>query len=130
MRSRIFKVSLNFKGLLNRMAYSPPDPVLASIQRQGRLKLEFYWVGYPGDRGAKVIKTDEHGVRWTLDVESNHWVTQRVAAGLLGVSVMTINNWVRQGKLGKLMKRRGVSVISMRVLERIAEARGIFINAR
>jgi hypothetical protein len=110
------------------MAYPPHNEVLASVQREGRQLVEFYWVGSPGDRGAKVIKTDEHGMRWTLDIGSNHWVTQRVAAGLLKVSVMTINKWVREGKLGQSMKRRGVSVISMKMLERVAAARGILLH--
>jgi hypothetical protein len=110
------------------MAYPQSDPVLASVQKEGRQTLEFYWVGYPGARGAKVIKTDEHGMRWTLDIESTHWVTQRVAAGLLRVSVMTINNWVRAGRFGKPVKRRGVSVVPMRLLEQVAEERGILLG--
>ncbi|MGH7483971.1 MAG: hypothetical protein ACREMY_00020 [bacterium] len=76
-----------------------------------------------------MVKVDEHGMRWTLEINSTHWVTQKIAAGLLGVSVMTINKWVNDGKLGpKKMKRRGVSVISMRVLEQVAEARSIFLR--
>jgi predicted site-specific integrase-resolvase len=75
-----------------------------------------------------VVKTNEFGMRWTLDIGNTHWVTQRVAAGLLGVSVMTVNKWVRERKLGKTMLRNGVSVISMRVLERIAESRGVFLR--
>lgn len=75
-----------------------------------------------------MVKVDEHGMRWTLDIESNHWVTQRIASGLLGVTVVTINRWVREGLFRKTMLRRGVSVISMREVERIAESRGVFLR--
>ena len=111
------------------MAY-PEHEILATSAKEGRGKIEFWWVGPPGERGAKVVKTDEFGMRWTLDVGNTHWVTQRVAAGLLGVSVMTINKWVRERKLGKTMLRNGVSVISMRVLEKIAEGRGVFLRSQ
>ncbi len=105
------------------MSYARPD-ILASVQRDGLARVEFYWVGEPGERGAKVVKTDEHGMRWTLDVDSTHWVTQRVAAGLLNVSIMAVNRWEREGRFGKRLKRNGVSVISMKAVERLAEARG------
>lgn len=108
--------------------YGPPDDLLASIQTEWGRNVEFWWVGVPGERGAKVIKTDEHGMRWTLDVESTHWVTQKIAAGLLNVSVMTVNKWVRDRKLGRAMLRRGVSVISMKDVERLAESRGLFLR--
>jgi hypothetical protein len=110
------------------MAYPNSAPILASIRKEWGRKVEFWWVGFEGKRGAKVVKVDEHGMRWTLDVESTHWVTQSVAAGLLNVSLMTINKWVREGRLGKRMQRRGVSVISMRELENVAEQRGIFFQ--
>ena len=77
-----------------------------------------------------MVRTDEFGMRWTLDVGSTHWVTQKVAAGLLGVSVMTINKWVRDRRLGNTKLRNGVSVISMRVLEKVAESRGVFLGAQ
>src|SRR5712692_6118229 len=109
------------------MSY-PSDNVLASTLREGGEQVDFWWVGFPGEGGAKVFKTDPHGMRWTLEVGSNHLVTQKVAAGLLRVSVMTINKWVREHKLGKQMWRNGVSVIPMRVLEHVAEQRGIFLR--
>ena len=106
--------------------YGPPDEVLASEQNIDGSKCQFWWVDdAEGGRGAKVIKTDQHGMRWTLDVGSTHVVTQRIAAGLLRVTVMTVNKWVRDGVFGTPLKRRGVSVIPMKAVERIAEARGI-----
>ncbi|MDX2061297.1 MAG: hypothetical protein SFV24_26020 [Gemmatimonadales bacterium] len=109
--------------------YSSKEPLRASVQREWANTIEFYWIDDPGGgRGAQVVKTDEHGMRWTLDVGATHFVTQRIAAGLLNVTVMTVNNWVREGRFGQTMKRRGVSVIPMTAVERVAEARGIFIN--
>lgn len=109
------------------MAYAPPEPVLASSAIEDGGQVEFWWVGPTGQRGAQVIKTDPQGMRWTLDIESTHLVTQRVAAGLLNVSLMTVNNWVRAGTFGPKQSRNGVSVVPMRRVEEIAEARGVFL---
>jgi hypothetical protein len=109
------------------MAYAPPEPVLASRAYEDGDEVEFWWVGRAKTRGARVIKTDPQGMRWTLDIESNHLVTQRVAAGLLDVSLMTVNNWVRAGTFGPKQSRNGVSVVPMRRVEELAEERGIFI---
>lgn len=109
---------------------------------------EYWWIGEPGRREGRVIKTDRFGQSWELKVKSTHWVTFRVAAGLLEVTVPTIHSWVREGKIattkkrfrpaprlisaGRLdlsnFKRAGVSVIPMKEVERLAEARGIFIR--
>lgn len=107
---------------------------------------EFCWRGEAGEEGAVVFKTDRFGQRWTLDIEKTHWITQRVAAGLLGVSVMAVNNWIRQGKIKGAKKRavktdisregsriiippstRSVSVIPFKEIRRIAESRGDFL---
>ena len=107
---------------------------------------EYWWHGEPGERGASVIKTDRFGQAWVLDVESTHWVTYRVAAGLLDVTVPTIHAWVRQGVITETKKRYqtnfkltgeggidlkhpkriGVSVIPLKEIERIAKERGFF----
>jgi hypothetical protein len=112
------------------MSYPQSEDILASTVKEWGHTVEFWWVGFPGERGAKVVKVDEHGMRWTLDIQSTHWVTQKIAAGLLGVSVMTVNKWVREGAFRKPMLRRGVSVISMRELEKVAEARGVFLRRK
>jgi hypothetical protein len=104
------------------------EPVLASIVRTDGGNEEYWWNGEPGRRGGVVFKTDRFGQRWTLDIRSTHWVTQRVAAGLLEVSVMTISNWIREGKITDTKKRNGVAVISLKEVERIAEARGMFVR--
>lgn len=91
-----------------------------------------------------MFKTDRFGQRWALDLESTHWVTQRVAAGLLDVSVMTVHNWIRDGKIRETKQRKvlgdltrkgtklsfpgkgTVSVIPLREIERLAEERQMF----
>lgn len=103
-------------------------PVLASIVLTDGGDEEYWWTGEPGSRGAVVFKTDRFGQRWTLDIRATHWVTQRVAAGLLEVSAMTISNWIREGKITETKKRKGVVVIALREVERIAEARGMFVR--
>lgn len=108
------------------MAYSDPvQRIRSSVHADGGGTVEFWWMGFPGTWGAQVVKTDEHGMRWTLDATSTHWVTQRIAAGLLNVSVMTINRWVKDGVFGKPVYRNGVSVVSMREVQRIAHERGL-----
>jgi len=116
------------------------EPVLASSNGEE----DFWWHGEPGQRGAVVFKTDRFGQRWALDVERTHWVTQRVAAGLLNVTVMTVGTWIRQGKIKGAKRRKvvgdlvfkgtkvsfkkepSVSVIPLKEIERLAEERGIF----
>ena len=107
------------------MAFAPPDDVLASEMNDGDQNHQFWWLGYPGARGARVITTDEFGARWTLDVNTAHLVTQKVAAGLLNVSLMTVNKWVRDGVFGGQQWRNGVSVIPLQAIEALAVARGI-----
>jgi hypothetical protein len=108
------------------MPYPPVPEFLASTATEDDEHIEFYWVGdETGTRGAKVITVDQHGMRWTLDANSTHLVTQRVAAGLLNVSLMTVNKWVREGRLGERQYRNGVSVIPMEIIEQVAIQRGV-----
>lgn len=126
---------------------SGPSAILASVLVTEGGDEEYWWIGTPGERGAVVFKTDRFGQRWTLDLDATHWVTQRVAAGLLGVSVMTVNNWIREGRITDSKRRKvdgstgrgesrtttprrggSVSVIPLKTVERIAEERGMFIH--
>lgn len=86
----------------------------------------FLWTGSPGARGARVVKTDGQGVRSIVELATTHLATENVAAGLLGVSVVTVNKWVREGRFGPRQWRNGVSVIPMPAVEALAEQRGIF----
>ena len=108
------------------MSYVQPTSILASVQRIAGDHGEFYWVGFPGGEwGAKVIRVDPHGLRWTLDVEATNWVTHRVAAGLLGVTPMTIYRWAQQGVFGRQMQRNGVAVVPLKRVAELAAGRQI-----
>lgn len=98
---------------------------LASAADEDGGRIEFYWTGDPGARSAVVITTDSQGIRWTLEAGPHHLVTQRVAAGLLAVSLVTVNKWVREGRLGPPDFRNGVSVIPMAIIEQVAVQRGV-----
>jgi hypothetical protein len=102
--------------------------VIVASQREERdVLVTFCWVYNPDLRttGARVVRQDKYGQKWTLDIPHTYVVTQYVAAGLLRVSVMTINKWVREGKLGKVRRRNGVSVISMVALRKMADERNM-----
>lgn len=102
--------------------------ILASQVREPDASVvTYFWVFEPNVRtmGARVIRQDKYGQKWQLDIPHTHVVTQRVAAGLLGVSTMTVNKWVREGLFGRPRKRNGVSVIELGAIRKIAEARGL-----
>jgi hypothetical protein len=130
----------------------PLPPLLAGqeINLPEGTEEEYWWHGEPGKREASVIKTDRFGQQWVLNVKSTHWVTFRVAAGLLDVTVPTIHSWVKQGLISDMKKRdlgkiaivkeggvdvlrptrAKVSVIPLKEVERIANERGDFISRR
>lgn len=103
--------------------------VVGSQQKTADGLVTFCWVYDPDRRttGARVIRNDKYGQKWTLDIPHTHVVTQKVAAGLLRVSVMTINKWVREGKFGRPRLKNGVSVIPMVALRKIADERNLGI---
>jgi hypothetical protein len=107
--------------------YQRGREVLVSVATEGGERIEFIWFSDPNteNRGARVVRTDKYGQRWQLDIPHTYVVTQRVAAGLLNVSLVTVNKWVREGKFGRKRTRNGVSVIPMAAVERIALERGI-----
>lgn len=81
----------------------------------------------PGERFAVVRLKSRTGIQYTREVKSSGYVTQREAAKLLCVSVMTINRWVRQRTV-KSTKRQGVSMIAVRDLAEIADENGIAVS--
>jgi len=129
-----------------------PLPVLAGryLNVKDGGNEEYWWDGKPGKREARVIRTDRFGQRWTLEVGSTHFVTYRVAAGLLNVTVPTIHSWVDAGKLSRKVKRltpipkmmnedqldltgsnspQGlVFVVPLKEVARVAEERGLFLH--
>lgn len=104
-----------------------PRLSVASQVKEKDAVVTFYWVFDVEMQtlGARVIRQDRYGQKWQLDIPHTHVVTQKVAAGLLGVSVMTINKWVRERLFGKPRLRNGVSVIPLEAIRKIAEARGV-----
>lgn len=104
--------------------YSEPADVLISELDEGNQFHQFWWTGRPGTRGARVITTDELGRVWTLEVKTEHVVTQKVAAGLLCLSLMTVNKWVREGVFGQPQWLNNVSVVPLQAVEEIAMQRG------
>ena len=89
----------------------------------------YEWVHMPETtvawKGARVTRLDRFGQRWVLDIARSHLVTHRVAAGLLGVTPMTIYNWSKLGVFRKQQTRNQVAVIPMSEIERIARERGL-----
>lgn len=90
-----------------------------------------HYVNPPGDRTAVVVSrtavlkmTSRTGMQYTREVRRSGYVTQREAAKLLKVSVMTVNRWVRNGTL-RSITRKGVSVIAVRDVVALADNRGI-----
>lgn len=64
---------------------------------------------------------DRQGFRWERNVGLNDFVSQADAAQLLGVPLMRVNRWMRNGPLkGKGRKRRGYLVIRVRDLYELA----------
>jgi hypothetical protein len=93
----------------------------------GGEQLEYCWYGgTPAPfEGILVIKTDRFGQQWRLELSRRSNITVRVAAGVLGVTAMTVSNWVRGGVFPNAVKRKGVTLIPARDVERVARQRGI-----
>ena len=113
------------------MSYAPrPSPHIIPVSTERTAAgetLEYAW--YSGDRGpfegVVVTRTDRYGMRWKLELDRRSLVTVRVAAGLLGVTPMTIANWLKQRTyFPNAAKRNGVVVIPLRDVERVARLRG------
>ena len=66
---------------------------------------------------------DRFGQTWRLELTSNGFVTYRVAAKLLGVSVASLYNW--EEKLFKPVLRKEVKLMKMHDLLRLAHQRGL-----
>ena len=74
----------------------------------------------PGFKQGVTIYRTLEGTRYAWRVPFDGVVTQAMAADLLGVSVMSINNWVRARKLHEL-KMGGPSLIPLHEIKRIKD---------
>jgi len=72
---------------------------------------------------AVIVVRDRIGFEYERQVGLDDLVSVREAAALLGLSMMTVNRWVRKGDL-KSSKRGGFSVIRLRDVLRKAKERG------
>ena len=108
------------------MAIVPLSERLAGEEDTPAENIQYVWLLDWEDKvtGARARRRDRFGQTWVLDIEMTHAVTQRVAAGLLGVSLMSVNTWAREGRFGKLAKRNGVSVIPVKKVLKSAISRG------
>jgi len=71
-------------------------------------------------QGVKITRQLEDGNWYAWRIPYNGVVTQAMAADILGVSVMTINNWVRSGALPQIKQRGpGPSLTTLWEIKRI-----------
>ena len=115
------------------MAYASAPNEKARMLRVGTEQtlsgeqLEYIWYsGSPGHfKGVIVVKTDRFGQRWQLQIGRGSFVTVRVAAGMLGVTPMTVTNWVRAGQFPNAKTKNRATVVPFHDIERIARGRGL-----
>lgn len=70
-------------------------------------------------RGAVIEMRDRLGFRYERVVGLDEYVSQRDAAGILQVPVMTVNRWIRNRAL-KSRKKKRYSIVKLRDLLRLA----------
>jgi hypothetical protein len=89
--------------------------------------IECYWLQYgPRDWRLEFTKTDRYGIRWSTEVSSRDSVTQDMAARALGVSMQTMTQWVRQGRIeSRTHGPTGFVLIPVRDITRVARENGI-----
>jgi excisionase family DNA binding protein len=77
----------------------------------------------PGWNQGVTIERVLNGKRYAERIPHNGLVTQSLAAQLLGVSLMSINNWARAGKLKHIKVNGQPSVIPFAEVKRIKAIR-------
>lgn len=109
--------------------YLPSEPRSLLVGTERTLageRIEYLW--YSGGlgtlEGAVVVKTDRFGQRWQLQLDRSSYLTVRVAAGMLGVTPMTVTNWVNAGVFPSARRIKKATVIPFRDVERVARDRG------
>jgi excisionase family DNA binding protein len=81
-----------------------------------------YWENPPGPRTGLYLHRTINGREYQARVRWNESLTQIEAAAVLEVTLMTVNRWVRGGKL-KDHNVRGKSMIRLAEIKRILEER-------
>jgi DNA-binding transcriptional regulator YiaG len=90
-------------------------------------EITYEWVSYqtPEGRWRKepiVRKVDRFGQSWILNIRQSPYVTYRVAARFIGVSVPTLYNW--GGKRFTPVTKNDVQMMKTEDLLRLARSRG------
>jgi len=84
------------------------------------------WDNPPGrDQGVTVrrVLADDREYEWYIP--PNGVVTQAMAAELIGVSLMTVNNWVNDHLIGHIKQVGAPSVIPLREVKRVMKVRAV-----
>jgi hypothetical protein len=72
-----------------------------------------------GLQGVTITRRLDDGNKYVWRIPYNGVVTQAMAADILGVSLMTINNWVNSGLLRDIKQKTLASVIPLREIKRV-----------
>jgi len=81
-----------------------------------------YWENPPGPRSGLRLSRVINGREYEARVRWNESLTQIEAAAVLGTTLMSVNRWVRSGKLED-HKVRGKSMIRLSEIKRILAER-------
>jgi len=84
--------------------------------------IEAYWENPPGPHSGLNLYRTINGREYQANVRWNESLTQIEAAAVLRVTLMTINRWVRGGKL-RDHQVQGKSMIRLSEIKRILEER-------
>lgn len=70
-------------------------------------------------QGVSITRQLEDGKKYVWRIPHNGVVTQAMAADILGVSLMAVNNWVNSGLLPHIKQKALPSVIPLREIKRV-----------
>lgn len=70
-------------------------------------------------QGVSITRQLEDGNEYVWRIPHNGVVTQAMAADILGVSLMAVNNWVNSGLLPHIKQKALPSVIPLREIKRV-----------
>lgn len=70
-------------------------------------------------QGVSITRQLEDGNDYVWRVPYNGVVAQAMAADILGVSLMTVNNWVNSGLVSHIKQKGQPSVIPLREIKRV-----------